>query len=163
MMKPVVLLTFAAVTLSGCGLMDRFRNVPDSNPEPGISDAPSATEIAPSVETSALPGTAAAQSAEAFDQTTPEERAAATATPAEGGEREIGRVVVGLAPVTDQGFFLKSALVTEPGKGRVVTADGKSVAVDLLPGEGGALLSLAAFRALTLSLTELPEVVVYAN
>ena len=163
MMKPVVILTFAAVTLSGCGMMDRFRGVPDSNPAPGVSDAPSATESAVPVETSALPGTAAAQTPEAFDQTTEAERAAATAAPAAGGEREIGRVVVGLAPVTEQGFFLKSALVTEPGKGRVVTADGKSVAVDLLQGEGGALLSLAAFRALTLSLTELPEVVVFAN
>ena len=144
-------------------MMDRFRGVPDSNPAPGVSGAPSATEIAAPVETSALPGTAAAQTPESLDQTTEAERAAATSAPPTGGEREIGRVVVGLAPVTDQGFFLKSALVTEPGKGRVVTAEGKSVAVDLLPGEGGALLSLAAFRALELSLTELPEVVVFAN
>jgi hypothetical protein len=163
MMKSGVLLIFAAVVLSGCGIVDRFRGVPDSNPDPGVSDAPSATEIAPSVETSGLPGTTAAQSAEALDQTTEAERAAATAAPPAGAEREIGRVVVGLAPVTEQGFFLKSTLVTAPGEGRVVTADGKSVSVDLLPGEGGALLSLAAFRALTLSLTELPEVVVFAN
>jgi hypothetical protein len=37
------------------------------------------------------------------------------------------------------------------------------VNVDLIPGTGGALLSLAAFRQLGLSLTDLPEVTVYAN
>jgi hypothetical protein len=54
-------------------------------------------------------------------------------------------------------------LVTAPGKGKVVTAAGASVAVDLLPGSGGAMLSLAAYRALGLALTDLPEVTVYAD
>ena len=143
--------------MSGCGVVNRLRGVPDSNPTPGV---PMATEIAPSVVTTPLGG---AQSAEALDQTTEAERAAATEAPATAAERELGRVVVGLGPVTEQGFWLKSTLVSEPGKGRVVTAAGTSVAVDLLPGEGGALLSLAAFRALALSLTELPEIIVYAN
>jgi hypothetical protein len=53
--------------------------------------------------------------------------------------------------------------VTAPGKGRAVTATGQSVAVDLQPGSGAALLSLAAYRALGLALTDLPEVRVYAN
>ena len=35
--------------------------------------------------------------------------------------------------------------------------------VDLLPGTGGGLLSLAAFRALGLGLTDLPEVTIYAQ
>lgn len=160
MMRHVLALILAALALSGCAVMDRFRGVPDSNPSPGVSTA---TELAPAVETSALPGGAAAQSAEALDQTTAAERAVAVAAPATGAERELGRVVVGLGPVMEQGFWLRSTLVTVPGKGRVVTATGASVAVDLLPGEGGALLSLAAFRALQLSLTELPEVLVYAN
>ncbi len=162
MMKSCAALSIAAVVLSGCGIMDRFQGVPDSNPAPGVSGTENSA-IAPPVATGTLPGTAAAQSAEALDQTSEAERLAATAAPPASGEREIGRVVVGLAPVTEQGFFLRSTLVTEPRKGRVVTAEGASVAVDLLPGEGGALLSLAAFRALTLSLTELPEVVVFAN
>jgi len=43
----------------------------------------------------------------------------------------------------------------------VVTASGASVAVDLQSGSGGALLSLAAYRALGLALTDLPEVTVF--
>ena len=38
---------------------------------------------------------------------------------------------------------------------------GSLVAGEILPGTGAALLSLAAFQALGLSLTELPEVTVY--
>ncbi len=43
------------------------------------------------------------------------------------------------------------------------TWGGTSVQVDLLPGEGGAQLSLAAFRALGLGLTDLPEVTVFTR
>jgi hypothetical protein len=47
-------------------------------------------------------------------------------------------------------------------QGRIETAAGKSLALELRPGTGGALLSLAAFQALGLSLTDLPEVTVFA-
>ena len=49
----------------------------------------------------------------------------------------------------------------EKAQGRIVTAAGKSLGLELRPGTGGALLSLAAFQALGLSLTELPQVTVY--
>jgi hypothetical protein len=75
----------------------------------------------------------------------------------------LGLVTVALGPPAEQGFWLKSALVAEAGKGWVVTATGAMVAVDLLPAEGAAQLSLAAFRALDLALTDLPEVLVYAQ
>ena len=68
-----------------------------------------------------------------------------------------------LGSPAEQGFWLKTALVSVAGKGRVVTASGASVAVDLLPTEGAALLSLAAFRALGLSLTDVPEVSVFQD
>ena len=67
-----------------------------------------------------------------------------------------------LGPPADQGIWLKSGLVTEVVQGRVETAGGQSLAVELRPGSGGALLSLAAFQALGLSLTDLPELTVYA-
>ena len=92
---------------------------------------------------------------------TAEEKAAALAAPAEGGERNLGQVVVALGPPAEQGIWLSSPLVTEVAQGRIVTAAGKSLAVELRPGTGGALLSLAAFQALGLSLTELPQVTVY--
>jgi hypothetical protein len=53
------------------------------------------------------------------------------------------------------------ALVKDKAQGRIVTAAGTSLAVELRPGTGGALLSLAAFQALGLSLTQLPQVTVY--
>jgi hypothetical protein len=109
------------------------------------------------------PGTAAAASAETFDQTTPEQRSAALAGKPAGTAQALGKVVVALGSPTEQGFWLRSALVTAPGKGRVVTANGTSVAVELQPGTGPALLSLAAFRALELPLTGLPEVTVLAE
>lgn len=122
---------------------------------------------APEPAAAAVPATApaiggAGRTAEALDTTTAAERAAAVA-PAAATARELGRITVALGPPAEQGFWLKSALVTTPGKGRVVTASGGSVNVDLLPGTGGGLLSLAAFRALGLDLTALPEVTVFAE
>lgn len=102
--------------------------------------------------------------ASALDQTTAEEKAAALAAPVVSGEREIGKMTVALGSPTEQGFWLRSPEISTEGKGRVVTSAGQSVAVHLLPGSGGgAQLSLAAFRALGLGLTDLPEVTVYAN
>ena len=73
---------------------------------------------------------------------------------------QIGQVT-GLAWTQVGGELLTVEAVQLPGKGKVVTASGASVAVDLQPGSGGALLSLAAYRALGLALTDLPEVTVF--
>lgn len=138
------------VLLSGCGLMQ----------DRGASTAtPAAVEIAPSVTTTPLGAQGA--SAAALDTTTAAEKAAALATPAAAGERELGRVTVALGPPAEQGIWMKTNLVSAAAMGRVMTAAGKSLAVELRPGSGGALLSLAAFQALGLSLTELPEVTVF--
>jgi hypothetical protein len=100
--------------------------------------------------------------AEVLDTTTPEEKAAALAAPAASGERALGSVVVALGPPAEQGLWLSTSLVSETVQGRVETAGGTSLAVELRPGTGGALLSLAAFQALGLNLTELPEIRVFA-
>ena len=100
--------------------------------------------------------------AEALDQTTTAERAAAVLVPAAEG-RALGKVTVALGSPAEQGFWLKTTLVSVAGTGRVVTASGASVAVDLIPAQGAALLSLAAFRALGLSLTDVPEVSVFQD
>ena len=102
-------------------------------------------------------------SAAALDQSTAAERAAAVAAKPAGGERALGSAVVALGSPAEQGLWVKSALVVTPAKGRVVTESGASVAVDLLPGTGAASLSLAAFRALGLGLTDLPEVTIYVQ
>ena len=144
------------VALAGCGVFGA-----DSGPgRPQASAEPAATaEIAPAISTTVLGGQAAR--ADVLDRSTPEERAAALAAPAAGGERELGRVVVALGPPAEQGIWLKTALVTETVRGRVVTAAGQSLAVELRPSTGAALLSLAAYQALGLGLTDLPQVTVY--
>lgn len=102
------------------------------------------------------------QPAGALDTTTAAEKAAALA-PAAAGAQALGTVAVSLGSPAEPGFWLRSALVTVAGPGRVELAGGQSVAVDLIPGEGAAQLSLAAFRALGLGLTDLPEVTVFVR
>jgi hypothetical protein len=156
-MRHLALCSAVALALSGCDLFQKEERPAGVT---GPAEREAATEFAPAVSTSVL-GTARAASAETLDKTTAEEKAAALAAPAAGGERELGRVVVALGPPAEQGIWLSSALVKDKAQGRIVTAAGKSLAVELRPGTGGALLSLAAFQALGLSLTELPEVTVY--
>jgi hypothetical protein len=156
-MRQLAFILVLALTLSGCALFQKDGGGPRSITGP--AEPQPATEFAPAVATTTLG--ARAVSAEALDKTTAEEKAAALAAPAAGGERELGRVVVALGPPAEQGIWLSSALVKEKTQGRIVTAAGKSLAVELRPGTGGALLSLAAFQALGLSLTELPQVTVY--
>lgn len=155
-MRQLVFLSVVALALSGCAL---FQKEGGPSGVTGPAEAPPATEFAPAVSTSVLG--ARSVSAASLDKTTAEEKAAALAAPAKGGERELGRVVVALGPPADQGIWLSSALVKEKAQGRIVTAAGRSLAVELRPGTGGALLSLAAFQALGLSLTDLPQVTVY--
>lgn len=82
---------------------------------------------------------------------------------ADPGGAELGRVTVSLGDPTAPGFWLRSPLVKAARPGRVVTASGATVQVELLPGTGAAQMSLAAYRALNLSLTDLPPVTVVAD
>lgn len=106
----------------------------------------------------------AAKTADAFDTTTAEQRAAAAAKPV-AAEVKLGKTVASLGDPTDPGFWIKTSLVTVPAKGRVENpATGQSVQVDLIPApEGGSRISLPAMRLLGVSLTDLPEVVVYKS
>ena len=125
----------------------------------GSAPPPQSASAAPAPAPAARIAPAGARTAAAYDRTTAEERAAATAKPAGGAE--LGKVVVSLGNPAEQGFWLRSALVAEKRAGSVKLASGASVAVDLLPLQGGgAQLSLAAYRALGLALTELPSVTV---
>lgn len=147
------------LALPGCAMFS-----PNGGAAPSSITGPSATqpaaEMAPAAGATALG--ARAVRAEALDSTTAEEKAAALAAPAASGERTLGKVVVALGPPAEQGLWLKTALVDKTVQGRIVTAEGKSLALELRPGTGGALLSLAAFQALGLNLTGLPEVTVFA-
>ncbi|MDB6454333.1 hypothetical protein [Falsirhodobacter sp. 20TX0035] len=127
---------------------------------------PFRTKAAPAPVPAAAPaaaiGQSAARPAESLDLTSEAERQRALATTPDPGAKALGEAVVTLGNAAEPGFWLRSSLVKSVGKGRV-EVNGKSVAVDLLPGAGSAQLSLAGYRALDLPLTALPQVTVYAN
>jgi hypothetical protein len=154
-MRQLLHILCIAVSLSGCGLFQPGAPASITGP----SAAQPATEFAPAAASVALG--VRSESAATLDTTTTAEKAAALAAPAAGGERGLGKVVVALGPPAEQGLWLSSVLVRDVAQGRVVTASGQSLAVELRPGTGAALLSLAAFQALKLPLTGLPEVTVY--
>jgi hypothetical protein len=85
---------------------------------------------------------------------------AAVAAPAAAGA--LGSVVASLGDPTKKGLWVETGLVSAPQKGRVTTASGQSIEVDLLPGPAGtsARMSVAAYRALGLKITELPTLTV---
>lgn len=140
----------ALIALTACSQLPTFQR-PARVVEPTLSPG----AVAPP------PGAITAQ---ALDTTTAAEKAAALASPASAASgRALGRTIVSLGLVTEPGIWLRSSLVKASGKGRVVTSDGTSIAVDLIPGTGAAQLSLAAFRALKLTLTDLPEVTIFAQ
>jgi hypothetical protein len=148
MRKHLIILALAMVS-SGCAMLK-----PKSPQGAPVAAAP-ASEAAPLV--------VLGQTAASLDTTTPAQKAAALAKPAVASGVDLGLMVVALGSPAEAGFWLSGGSVVAPGKGRVVTSSGASVAVDLRAGTGGALLSLAAFRALGLGLTDLPEVRVFAN
>ena len=150
-MKQILLLTLSAVVLASCGAFGGLQ------PK---SQTPDVQIVMPLDPTVVLPPPVGANTAATLDTTTEAQRAAAVAAPV-AGARELGKVTVALGSPAEPGFWLRTPLVTAPSKGKVVTASGASVAVDLQPGSGGALLSLAAYRALGLALTDLPEVTVF--
>lgn len=155
-MKNHVILLSLALLVSGCAL---FKPDGRRGPVTGPSDLPPAVE-SDTTRTDGVLGSQAVR-AEVLDTTTAAEKADALAAPATAGERQLGKAVVALGPPADQGLWLKSDLVSEVTEGRIETAGGKSLALELRPGTGGALLSLSAFQALGLSLTDLPEVTVF--
>jgi hypothetical protein len=150
-MKQILLLTLGTVVLASCGALGGLQ------PKPQTADVQIVMPLDPTV---VLPPPVGANTAATLDTTTEAQRAAAVAAPM-AGARELGKVTVALGSPVEPGFWLKTTLVTAPGKGKVVSASGAIVAVDLQPGSGGALLSLAAYRALGFALTDLPEVTVF--
>lgn len=76
----------------------------------------------------------------------------------------LGTTVATLGDPTEQGFWLRTPLVKAETQGSVKTTGGAVVQVKLIPIEGeasaGSRISLAAMRALNLSLTDLATLTV---
>lgn len=134
-----------------------------SDPVPE-ADAPEAE-----VQPAGIAPPANAQTAEQFDTTTAQERAAAVQAAQDGGgDKDLGTTIASLGAVSEPGIWMKTPLVSAPGQGRVEYPEkGTSVAVDLIPLDAepgsGSQLSLAAMRLLEADLTGLPEVKVFTT
>ncbi|MGO4908972.1 hypothetical protein ACEN2J_11665 [Pseudorhodobacter sp. W20_MBD10_FR17] len=160
-MKHTRALLIPAMLLSSCGYLP-FYGDKNAAMEPAASIATHPQTRPNSAGAVAPPK--GARTIAALDTTTAAQKAEALSAPAQpAAEQALGKTAVALGKVTEAGFWLRSSLVQTAGKGRVVTANGASIAVDLIPGTGAAQLSLAAFRALNLPLTDLPEVTIFAQ
>ena len=158
-MRRIAFLVKLIPALAGCADLKLFGGGRQSITGPSAPQPALEAAVAPAPP--ALGATAI--SAAELDTTTAEEKAAALAAPAAAGEVALGSVVVTLGPPAETGLWLSSTLVGEVQQGRVETASGQSLTLELRPGAGAALMSLAAFQALGLPLTGLPEVTVYGN
>lgn len=165
--RTISTLLVASVILAGCGdraglgkLIGRDRSAPASAP----ADMQTGAIIgATTPELAAPPPPVEATSAAVLDTTTDAQKEAATAVAPLPGDTLIGQTIISLGNPTEPGFWLRGGPVKAASQGRVETIGGQSVQVDLMPGEGPAQLSLAAYRALGLNLTDLVEVRVYAR
>lgn len=154
----------ACVALAGCAQLFGPRTAPPPDDPVAVETAVAATprpETRPSAPAARV-GTGG-RTAEAFDTTTAAERVAAVTPPVRAG-RDLGRTIASLGAPTEPGFWLVTPLVETAQDGRVTTASGATVRVELRPSGtapgSGSQLSLAAFRALGLGLTDLPELTV---
>ncbi|GEM_PF-381888 len=160
-----LLMAATALTLAAC---TDAQMTPKSAPgTPAAADATPATSLVPNAP-AAPPPSAGATTVEQFDTTSAEERAAATDTSSAGGEKLLGNSIGSLGSPTDPGFWAVTPLVKSATQGRLVHApSGASVKVELRPMDAepgaGTQISLPAFRALGLPLTDLPELEVYSG
>lgn len=167
-MKVSLLVTVSAcAALAGCGNLSfgsGFTAGPDVRVR--VPDEQALRPVARPGQPAASLGQAG-RSADALDTTTPEERAQAQST-ANSGSARLGETLASLGSPTEQGFWLRTGLVTTVTQGRVERADGTgAVRVELRPSGNapgaGSQLSLAAFRALEAPLTELLSLHVFAE
>jgi hypothetical protein len=150
-MKHLVLI--AVLGLAGCSSMPEFLR-PAANVTTPEARAPNAPPPDANTE-------------DALDTTTEEERSAALAAPEPAGERELGTTVASLGSPTEPGIWMATPLVSAVTPGRVVAENGKSVQLELRPLDGpptaGSRISLPALRLLEVGLAGLHTLTVYAR
>ncbi len=136
-------------------------------PEPDLTPPEGMLHPKPRSEAGLVAPPETATTAEAFDTSSAEQRAAALAT-APAAEQSLGHSVATLGNPANPGFWLETPLVQVATPGRVVSVEsGKSVALELRPLSApvgsGSLISLAALRLLEVGLTGLHELDVFAG
>lgn len=161
MMIRTTLLTLICVSVGGCASMPFSRSGPVA---PAIAVQPAGDATA---RPQPRPNGTGGQTPDALDQTTAEDRARASAgRPASANL--LGATLASLGSPAEQGFWLRTGLVTRVQPGRVeLDTGGASLQVELRPSgaapDAGSQLSLAAFRALDMPLTQLLRLQVFAQ
>ncbi|MCC5971623.1 MAG: D-galactarate dehydratase [Pararhodobacter sp.] len=169
-----VIIPLLVLVLSGCGAGFSLRFAPPApevpvsvNLEPGEDVVRPAAR--PGTDGARQPATtmrALGRSAAALDTTTDTERAAATEVASGPSGAALGETLAGLGPPTEPGFWLRTGLVDRTRQGRVETAAGASVRLELRPSGNapgsGSQISLPAIRALEAPLTQLLPLTVFA-
>lgn len=144
----------ALAVLAGCDTLPDFRG--GDRPAPDIAAPPPEPPTEPMLAPESV-------TEEALDTTTEEDRREAAAAAARPGESVLGTVVASLGDPAAEGFWLETPLVTETRTGRVRDrVSGTWARVELRPASSNRI-SLPAMRLLGLSLTDLPELEVYAG
>ncbi|EPX79902.1 hypothetical protein [Litoreibacter arenae] len=162
-MTRIIFATALALTLSACGgqFSNPFEGLGAQN-EPSAGKPLDGADAARPKEPSVVEVGGTGQSAASLDKTTEAEKKAATAAPAGGAV--LGTTVASLGDPTEQGFWLRTPLVSAEAQGSVKTQGGAVVQVKLIPIDGppsaGSRISLAAMRALNIGLTELATLTV---
>lgn len=154
-------LVLPLLALAGCDLATN--PAPQAPPATSTPTTPARAESG--ITEAALQRPASARTVAALDASAAEK--AAASRPAGTGVR-LGTTIASLGDATKGGFWIRTPLVKETGKGRLVDrSTGKSVNVDLIPLPGpasaGSQVSLSALTTLGVGLTDLPEVEVYRN
>lgn len=143
----------------GLGKKTTPEEVPIEEPLSAI-DVPADVPAEPETQVATV-GTAG-QSADTLDTTTKAEKAAASVAPVDA--KVLGTTVASLGDPTEQGFWLRTPLVSAQTEGAVETEGGAVVQVKLIPIDGpasaGSRISLSAMRALNLGLTDLATLIV---
>ena len=144
-----VLFTVLLATLAGCA-MPNLRGTPDAPTEPApiVTENPGDEVLRPLVRP--LAGAAP----------TP-------APPAPAPDGFLGETLAGLGAPTEWGLWLATGLVATPTPGRIETASGGALEVELRPTgaapSAGSQISLQAMQALGLPLSQLATLRVYAR
>lgn len=168
---PQFLLFAVLIALAGCAPAASFlrsaERVPESERLDIAAQRPDSATPRPTPRASGGPLGSAGLRPEQLDQTSPAERAAALAPSGAQGQL-LGQTLASLGSPADPGIWLRTGLVTQVGQGRVeVIGGGGELRVELRPSGsapgGGSQLSLAAFSALGIPLTQLIELRVFAQ
>ena len=138
-----LILILPVVALAGCSTPS-FQGLIGPSPQPTVAaPAPTLNPTPPP------PPPANAVTAEQFDTTSQEERAAAVVSETPSTAEPLGTTIAALGPPAEPGIWLKTPLVTALTPGRVTYQD-KAINIELRPSGGaagsGSQISLAAMR-----------------